>query len=432
MSSFAWALRSSKLVLAAESTFLRVGTEVFPAHRNVLAAESMFLATLFAGQFTEALAPIVDIREMDLRVCKLALDYMYDGRCLVPDVSTLQQLLSVASVLQIDALFAAAATALDRSLTMDNCASMLACADQHHVPQLTLRAEAMARDAFVDVALNPAFPASSMVALLQSDHLKVESEEQVFGTLSTWLKGQAEPLGEEQQLHMIGLVRFTLLSQDFRDSTVMAEPAFSTPRARNLLIAQFQAELLGGDKPAKSAKPLSEILSTEAHRQIISWLDMGAATKLELLYRASYDGWEGEDFHLRCDNKGPTVTIIKCMDGYVFGGFTSTAWASTSWFAACADEFIFSLHRPGGVGPVKLAVKAKNAGCAIFDIYYQGPSFGTEDIHVWSGAKSNTQSSSNINSYTLPPGHAPVDANTFFTGAKNFRAAEVEVFRVLA
>jgi len=212
----------------------------------------------------------------------------------------------------------------------------------------------------------------------------------------------------------------------------MAEPAFSTPRARNLLLAQFRAELLGGDNLAKRAKPLSEILSTEAHRQIISWLDMGAATALELLYRASYDGWEGEDFHLSCDNKSPTVTVIKCTDGYIFGGFTSTAWASTSWVAACADAFIFLLHRPDGVGPVKLAVRAGEASYAIFDIHCHGPSFGTTDIHVRSGANSDAQSSSNINIYALPLGHAPVDALTFFTGAKNFRAAEVEVFRVHA
>jgi len=109
---------------------LRVDTEVFPAHRLVLAAESKFLATLFTGQFKDSLSPTVDIHEMEPRIFALALDYMYSGRCLVPDVSTLQQLLSVASVLQIDALFAAAATALDQSLTMDNCASMLAYSDQ--------------------------------------------------------------------------------------------------------------------------------------------------------------------------------------------------------------------------------------------------------------------------------------------------------------
>jgi len=112
-----------------------------------------------------------------------------------------------------------------------------------------------------------------MLALLQSDCLIVTSEEQVFETLSTWLKGQVEPFSEDEQLQMFGLVHLTLLSQDFRDSTVMAEPVFSTLRARNLLRAQFQAELLSGKKPTKRGNPPLEILSAEAHRQFLVWLE---------------------------------------------------------------------------------------------------------------------------------------------------------------
>ena len=416
---------------------LRVGNELFPAHWLVLATMSKYFAARLTGQFKDAVEPILDIHEMDPSVLALALDYMYDGTCLVPDVSTLQQVLSVATVLQIDLLCTAAATALDKNLTVDNCASMLACADQHHVPKLARRAEALAREAFVDVASNPAFPASSMLALLQSDRLNVTSEEQVFETLSTWLKGQVEPLGEEDQLRMFGLVRFTLLSQDFIDSTVMAEPAFLMPRTHNLLLAQFQAELLGDDKPTKRANPTSEILSAETHRQILSWLDTSAATKLELLYRASCDGWGSRDFPSSCNNKGPTVTVIKCTDGYVFGGFTSTAWVSrnlpVNTFVACADAFIFSLHRPGGVGPVKLAVRAESADYAISGFALDCPSFGC-DILVESGANSHEKSSTTISRYGLPPDYPTVDGghDTFFTGAKNFRAAEMEVFRVLA
>jgi len=362
---------------------------------------------------------------MEPRIFALALDYMYDGSCSVTDASTLQQVLSVALVLQIDSLVSDTATALDESLTVDNCASMLACVDQHHVPLLVRRAEGMARDAFADVASNPAVPASCMAALLQSDCLNVTSEEQVFETLSTWLKGQAEPLGEEVQLKMFGLVRFTQLPQHFRDSTVMSEPVFSTLRARNLLLAQFQEDVVGGDEPTKRGKPPLGIISAEAHRQILSWLDTGATTKLELLYRASDDGWESEDFHSRCDNKGPTVTVIKCTDGYIFGGFTSTAWASTDTYVACPDAFIFSLYRPGDVGPVKLAVNAEMAHCAMNDHSYSGPGFGIEDIEV-----RHAQGRTEIICFELPPGHAPVDQERFFTGAENYRAAEVEVFRV--
>ena len=56
----------------------------------------------------------------------------------------------------------------------------------------------------------------------------------------------------------------------------------------------------------------SRILSVEDHRQILAWLDKGTDAKLEVLYRASSDGWNAIDFHSRCDNKGPTVTVIKC------------------------------------------------------------------------------------------------------------------------
>jgi len=411
---------------------LRVGNEVFPAHRLVLAAESTFLAALFTGHFKDSLAPLVDIHEMAPRIFALALDYMYDGTCAVPDITSLQKLLSVASVLQIDSLFAAAAATLEEHISVDNCVTMLVCADQHNTPQLALKAEDIASNAFVDVASDPAVPASSMVALLQSDHLNVTSEEQVFETLSTWLKGQAEPLGEEKQLNMFGLVRFTLLSQDFLDSTVMSEPVFSSLRAHKLLLTQFQQAFLGGEKSTQRGKHFSEILSNEAHRQILSWLDMGAETKLELLYRASNDGWSGEDFHSKCDNKGPTVSVFKCTGGYSFGGFTSTPWASTNVFVACADSsaFVFSLHRPGGVDPVKLAVKTASVQFAIGDYSHFGPIFGSSDISLGT-VNSDDIGSTNIHDYELPPGHAQVDAKIFFTGAKRFRAAEVEVFRVL-
>jgi hypothetical protein len=45
--------------------------------------------------------------------------------------------------------------------------------------------------------------------------------------------------------------------------------------------------------------------------------------KTKLLFRASRDGWLGEDFHNNCDNKGPTIVMIKTINGYTVGGFTT-------------------------------------------------------------------------------------------------------------
>ena len=46
-----------------------------------------------------------------------------------------------------------------------------------------------------------------------------------------------------------------------------------------------------------------------------------------LLYRASADGKAPDDFHRCCDNKGPTLVLIKSGE-YIFGGYTSQSWES--------------------------------------------------------------------------------------------------------
>ena len=44
-------------------------------------------------------------------------------------------------------------------------------------------------------------------------------------------------------------------------------------------------------------------------------------------YHARTDGWFAVDFHSRCDDKGPTVTLLQ-VDDYVFGGYASVSWTS--------------------------------------------------------------------------------------------------------
>ncbi len=46
---------------------------------------------------------------------------------------------------------------------------------------------------------------------------------------------------------------------------------------------------------------------------------------MNLLYRATRDGFNGEVFHSKCDGKGNTITIIKNNLNYVFGDYVSSA-----------------------------------------------------------------------------------------------------------
>ena len=80
--------------------------------------------------------------------------------------------------------------------------------------------------------------------------------------------------------------------------------------------------------PVRPALPFeeSEILTSEEHRQSLKgYTDLEGEWRL--LFRASRDGFATQTFHSKCDNKGPTITIVK-SGANIFGGFTEISWNS--------------------------------------------------------------------------------------------------------
>ena len=49
-----------------------------------------------------------------------------------------------------------------------------------------------------------------------------------------------------------------------------------------------------------------------------------------LIYRASEHGYKAKSFHEYCDDKGPTLVIIKSSGGWIFGGYTTQSWSGWS------------------------------------------------------------------------------------------------------
>jgi hypothetical protein len=54
----------------------------------------------------------------------------------------------------------------------------------------------------------------------------------------------------------------------------------------------------------------------------------GEKKKWKLIYRASKDGFNASSFHSKCNNQGPTITIIQSTNGNIFGGFNTASWVS--------------------------------------------------------------------------------------------------------
>ena len=78
----------------------------------------------------------------------------------------------------------------------------------------------------------------------------------------------------------------------------------------------------------------SVILSSDQREPLVTWLKESQAITNDsdkLLYRASRDGWAASNFHACCDNKGPTVTVVKSGNN-IFGGYTDQSWDGRSYF----------------------------------------------------------------------------------------------------
>ena len=69
----------------------------------------------------------------------------------------------------------------------------------------------------------------------------------------------------------------------------------------------------------------------------------GSDFTCKLLYRASRDGWNVSDFHRLCDEKGPTVVIVKVSNGRLCGGYCSIGWKSDGGWQHDNNSFVFSL-----------------------------------------------------------------------------------------
>jgi hypothetical protein len=53
--------------------------------------------------------------------------------------------------------------------------------------------------------------------------------------------------------------------------------------------------------------------------KLLSWNVKGLNDEWCLLYKGSRDGFNAKDFHRLCDNKGPTITVIRTRQGRIFG-----------------------------------------------------------------------------------------------------------------
>ncbi|XP_078353592.1 uncharacterized protein LOC144638249 [Oculina patagonica] len=200
-------------------------------------------------------------------------------------------------------------------------------------------------------------------------------------------------------------------------------------KIRKELLAEakfFQVQGIVSQLEEKSPFEGSLIIENEDHHSALkSWLPPNATCSL--LFRASTDGNTAADFHRCCDNKGPTLVVIKSGE-YIFGGYTLQSWESALKGIPDRKSFLFTLVNPSGNEPVKITPRLRDGGI-MCDID-MGPSFGSSttgyDLVVWN----HNASTSLFNlgcGFTCPEN---ASNTTYFTGKNPSEISELEVFKV--
>jgi hypothetical protein len=97
---------------------------------------------------------------------------------------------------------------------------------------------------------------------------------------------------------------------------------------------------------SKNFLQCSKIATTNEERYFLYQLIKARSFSVtKLLYRATENNsWRALDFHLSCDEKGPTIVLIKVKDtNRRCGGFTMATWSSADQTKADPHAFLFSL-----------------------------------------------------------------------------------------
>jgi hypothetical protein len=175
----------------------------------------------------------------------------------------------------------------------------------------------------------------------------------------------------------------------------------------------------------------SQILKGEQqYLELIELCEFSQTDKWSLLYRGTRDGFGSDVFHSKCYGRANTLTIFKTKQSkFVFGGFTTVNWDSSSGYKSDPNAFIFSLTNKDNQ-PVKMKIGPNQHKYAIWCNSECGPSFGV-DIIIANNADTTTNSYSDLGFTCKHPQYAfgTNEAQSFSAGSYEFQLDEIEVYQ---
>ncbi|XP_061096094.1 kelch-like protein 40b [Conger conger] len=195
---------------------LKIKDKEFPCHRLVLAACSAFFRTMFKSDREEFKKREIVLEEVEPDIMELIIKYIYTSSIVVTE-QNVQDIFTVANLLQIPSIFTVCVSFLQKRLSLSNCVAIFRLGLMLNCPRLAIAARNFICNRFQLIMLDQDFldlSSSELAAILASDTLNVENEDLVFESLLKWVAN--DKAGRLKELPgLLECVRFRLISEEY-------------------------------------------------------------------------------------------------------------------------------------------------------------------------------------------------------------------------
>ncbi|XP_002739684.2 kelch-like protein 21 [Saccoglossus kowalevskii] len=208
-------------------TVIEVAGKYFQCHRAVLASGSDYFKAMFTNEMQEKKCNHVKLNEVNPRIFKILLDFLYTPQMLL-NSSCLEEVLVTANYLQIQSEILTdhcAKLMLDK-LSLSNCLKVLNSSPALLCPAVDREAITLIITHFCSLYKSKEFLELSrhhLIEIISNDSLDVNEEDMVLDAVVRWInfdKTRQSHIGEVMQ-H----VRFPFINKNYLDSAISRQPS---------------------------------------------------------------------------------------------------------------------------------------------------------------------------------------------------------------
>ena len=221
---------------------LKVGEDIFPAHRIVLAANSDYFYAMFTDGMKESNQEVIELKDESISpdAIKIVIDSIYTGDLHVNEENVFE-VLAASDHLQVASVVEQCCDFLKREfvqLRLDLQSYCLLCtvADRHGLRDLQEAAEHKMASMYKDICESEEFLSNvstdQLLSLLSRDDLSAPSETFVFKSVMQWIKYKKEErmavAGKVIEAVRLGLVDIRVVIEELNTEEMQRIPEVHT------------------------------------------------------------------------------------------------------------------------------------------------------------------------------------------------------------